>query len=72
MFIGKSVVTKGNIGRLPMQKSYEGEWYQIYDDYTSIFALVPEGTEPDYYNYIEGVVKKEGEQVYILVTKLKK
>ena len=69
--IDKEVTISGNLNIVPMQRIVDRKWYQIYDQYTSIFASVPEGTKTGYYSRITGIVRKEGKQTYIEVKSLK-
>ena len=63
--IGKSIITSGNIVKIPMQQYVKEQWYRVYDEYASIFALAPLGTKPYYYSKIVGIIRKSGQQVYI-------
>lgn len=70
-FIGKKITTHGNVVQVPVQPGSSERWYQIYDEYKSLFAMMPPGTEPEKYSMITGILKKSENQIYLDVEKLK-
>ena len=68
--IGKKIVTSGNLLQVPVQESKDTSWYQIFDEYKSIFALVPRGVISDHYSKISGILKKSQNQLYLEVQEI--
>lgn len=69
--IGKKITTSGNVIKVPIQPGNDEGWYQIYYEYKSLFARMPQGSGSGKYSQITGTLKKSENQLYIDVEKLK-
>lgn len=68
--IGKNVVVAGDIQDLPMQQTTK-DWKLVYYGNFSILAFVPKEISAGRYSQIEGILKKDANQIYLQISKVK-